>query len=370
MAYDYNNYVGNNDFRGFLAANAPQYLGFTGNDGNVDMNALAKSIYGTGRIMGDEATTWRQVQSADNRDPNYSKYEYTPSIVRGLYDNWQAAQTNATTPTNTTTTVTGAGGAGAQQGALYDTYANQANDALARALKAYNDSRSNIGGQFDTRLNELRSQRGQTEANVSQQRTQNQQHLQSSRNAIRDSASQGLRSLLAALGAQGAGGSSAAQFLAPEAVNSMATAQRSGAAQTFGENAQQIDTSWNNFLSNWNNEKKRVEDWRTNQERQAQADYDTTANRLNDILAGIRNRIQPAEAFGGQIANIAGAIPNTIAQARTYTGETPVYSPASLSSYQVATGPAAEVSQQQPMDSNMPWLNSILNRERERRNTL
>lgn len=290
-------------------------------------------------------------------------YPYTGSTSGGT------GSANLDAPTSTAGAYGGYGSAAAQAqaGAAYDTYANQANDALARALKAFNDSRANIGGQFDTRVNELGSQRTQTEANVNQQRTQNQQQLQSSRNAIRDSSSQGLRSLLAALGAQGAGGSSAAMFLAPEAVNSMATAQRAGAGQTFGENAQNIDTSWNNFLNNWSNEKKKVEDWRTNTERQTQADFDTTSKSLNDILGGIRNRIQPAEAFGSQIAGIAGSIPNTIAQARTYTGETPVYNPASLSSYQLAQGPRAEVGQTQGVDSNMPWLNSILNREKERK---
>lgn len=284
--------------------------------------------------------------------------------------------TGATTSVDTWGNPTGSAAAqaaaqqAAQQSQAYSIYEGQANDALARALKAFNDSRANVGGQYDTRINELGSQRSQTEANVNQQRTQNQQQLQSSRNAIRDSSSQGLRSLLAALGAQGAGGSSAAMFLAPEAVNSMATAQRAGAGQTFGENAQQIDTSWNNFLNNWSNEKKKVEDWRTNTERQTQSDYDNTAKTLNDILGGIRNRIQPAEAFGSQIAGIAGSIPNTIAQARTYTGETPVYNAANLSSYQLAQGPAAQVANTGGVDSNMPWLNTILNREKERKSVV
>lgn len=258
----------------------------------------------------------------------------------------------------------------AQQQAAYDTYANQANDALARALKAFNDARGNIGGQYDTRNNELLSGRDQTQANVDQQRTQNQQSLQSNRNQIRDNASQGLRSLLAALGAQGAGGSSAALYLAPEAVQNMASAQRSGANQTFGENQQSIDTSWQNYLNGFNNEKKKLDDWKTNNERQAQADYEFTAKSLNDILAGIRGRIQAPEAFGSQIAGIAGGIPNTIAQARTYTGETPTYTPASLASYQAAIGPSAQVANQQPMDSNMPWLNTILNRDKDKKGNL
>lgn len=54
MALDYNNYKGNDDFRGFLAANGfNNFLKYTGNDGGVDRNALIRANHPDGTGFND-----------------------------------------------------------------------------------------------------------------------------------------------------------------------------------------------------------------------------------------------------------------------------------------------------------------------------
>ena len=76
MALDYNNYKGNNDFRGFLAGNGfNNLLKYTGNDGGVDRDAMIRTNHPDGTGF---------------NDANDLGFEYagTSNLVRGLYNNW------------------------------------------------------------------------------------------------------------------------------------------------------------------------------------------------------------------------------------------------------------------------------------------
>lgn len=86
MALDYNNYKGNDDFRGFLAANGfDNFLKYTGNDGGVDREAMIRYNHpdGTGFNTANDLAF---------------EYAGTHHLVKGLYDNWSANRNKGDKP--------------------------------------------------------------------------------------------------------------------------------------------------------------------------------------------------------------------------------------------------------------------------------
>lgn len=380
MAYDYNSYIGNNDFRGFLAKNAPQYLSFTGNDGNVDLNALARDIYGVGNKIGDAATYIRQAQSNANKDANYTRYEYTPSIVSGLYDNWSAAQNNQKNNTTTLDNYNGSGGVGAGGSANLQALAQLGQSAgiiqnsLDRLPGQLDIARGNINRQYETGINELNSNRAASENNFNQSTIQNQQGFRTNKNTINDQASQGLRGLSRILGSFGAVGSD--MGLAGQAVAGVASAQNAGAGQNYSQNQQALDTNWGNYKNQWENEKRKRDDWKSQQMNEVEARSNSTRQDLLSRLASIRG--EEAAARGG---SFAGAAQPFIDQANqlggridelgrinpTYTGNTPVYNAPSLGSYSAGNGAVTALQERVQGGMNTPYLNALLGRDRERK---
>jgi len=266
------------------------------------------------------------IRQVDNKKQT-SKDEQTGSSTE---------QTGQNTGTTINTGYTGGGYAGpsAQDLAMYNQYLNQVGGILDQAKDAYNNQIGNIDSQFNTRTNEFNSSEAQRRADVARQRVQNQQSLLNDRNRIQDSASQGLRGLLSALGAAGAGGSSAALFNIPNAVADVETAQRSGASQNFASNEQGIDTSWANFMNNLKSERDKLRDWRDDAKNQLTAEHDRLRSDVGSIRDDLSARRGDASSLGSQLLNLKSSIPNAIRQAQSYTGNTPVYEAAKLSTYQ------------------------------------
>lgn len=123
--FDYKSYSGNNDFRGFLAKNAPYTLGYTGNDGNIDWNKV-------------------NTNGADTNVMSYAPGQATKvaADIKNLYGKWQ--QANASTigsPTN-------------YAASTYVAPATAVNyDIAGNHNAAYNEASSNQNPLYDKLLN-------------------------------------------------------------------------------------------------------------------------------------------------------------------------------------------------------------------------
>src|ERR1700757_3263396 len=258
----------------------------------------------------------------------------------------------------------------------YDQAIGTEQNALNRLPTQLGVAQGNIRTQYGQNLNELNSTKDQSQNSYNTSTNQNQQSLRTNKNQISDQASAGLRGLLRTLGAYGAGGSSDAQFVAPQAVATQASQPRAGAGQTFAQNQSGLDTNWNNFLSQDQNSRNKLNDWQTQQLNSAQAQSDQTKQDLLTKLADLTGKraeyqggsytgaaqpfLDQANALSGQIDNLGRLNP-------TYTGTTPVYNAPSLSSYEVNAGgaPHAQVGNPSALtDQTSPYLSLLLNSQK------
>lgn len=222
-----------------------------------------------------------------------------------------------------------------QTQALYNQNAGIINSALSRLPNQLAIAQGNIRGQFDQNLNELNSGKAATDQQYGQSTNQNQQQFVTNKNQINDQASSGLRSLLSVLGQHGAGGSSAALYAAPNAVGTVASQQRSGAGQTFGQNQQSLDTNYATYNTGYDNSKKQLNDWLDSQTKSAQSQSDQTRQGLLSQLAGLQPTVAAAQPYYDQINGLANEVDQLAKLNPTYTGTTPTYTAPTLDSYTV-----------------------------------
>lgn len=215
------------------------------------------------------------------------------------------------------------------------TYKDIINSALGRLPGQLNTAKANIRDQYNTNMNELNS--GKTAANqqYDQSTDQNQQQYVTNKNQINSQASSGLRSLLRVLGQHGAGGSSAALYAAPDAVGQVAQEQRSGASQNYGQNQQALDTNWNNYLTGYENSKKQLNDWLTQQNKQAESTSEQSRQDLLQQLLQLSPDQAAANDLVSKINASAGKVDSLARFRPTYGGKTPVYTAPEVASYTV-----------------------------------
>ena len=215
------------------------------------------------------------------------------------------------------------------------TYKDIINSALGRLPGQLNTAKANIRDQYNTNMNELNS--GKTAANqqYDQSTDQNQQQYVTNKNQINSQASSGLRSLLRVLGQHGAGGSSAALYAAPDAVGQVAQEQRSGASQNYGQNQQALDTNWNNYLSGYENSKKQLNDWLTQQNQKAESSSEQSRQDLLQQLLQLSPDQAAANDLVSKINASAGKVDSLARFRPTYGGKTPVYTAPEVASYTV-----------------------------------
>lgn len=339
MAINYKAYNGNQDFRGFLAANMPSALKYTGNDGNVNYADFMRANYG-GRIRG---------MSAPDGERQYNMMQGT---IKTLHNRWQQNNqhdSNSNSNQNLSLGYYGGGGgntggnrASAAQLAEYDQGIGQLEHGLGRVDNQLNARLGNIRDQYDTKQNELRSSWNRAEGQYNDQTRQNQQQRRTNINNINDRSAVGLRGLLRSLGSMGAVGSD--MQLAGRAVQNQANQQRAGAGQTYAQNQRQIDSTWGQFKNDYEDEKKKSLEWKVNEDRAAQQQAGTTRQNLLTQLAQLRSQKAAAQGANGADAaradlNRANALSSEIdnlgRQQRIYTGNKVQYNAKDLDAYKV-----------------------------------
>ena len=261
---------------------------------------------------------------------------------------------NETTYYNPTQTITSRPAIDYNAVGQYDQSIGMLDDALNRLGVQLGIAQGNINSTYGTRSNELNTAKTNNEGNYKNSSTENQQSLRTNRNAILDQQSAGLRGLLRQLGAFGAVGSDMQG--AGGAVADVASQQNSGAGQTFATNQRGLDTNWNNYLGEWANSKKRLDDWKGEQirsaEQQSLSQRQSLLTQKADLsgqgsaamggkyAGGAESGLNQARALSGQIDNLGRINP-------TYDGTAPQYTAPELSSYtqpgaapQASMGPA------------------------------
>jgi len=222
--------------------------------------------------------------------------------------------------------------------------------AGAQALQDYNTGRTQNQNAYDTTSQQSLQDFNTAKTNATNQYNtigqQSRQDYVGAKNTIGANAGSSLNSLLRLLGSRGAGGGSAAQFAAPQAVARGASIQRGEVGQTFGRNQQALDTNynlnnaafdtnygrnknaldtnfnlnsqlqdtafgrnrnaldtnWQNYLSDYGNSVTDIGNQRTNQQNNLQS---TVYRQQSDILNQLANT-------AGQRANVTGLTPGAM----------------------------------------------------------
>lgn len=272
----------------------------------------------------------------------------------------------------------GTGGSTIDQNVLgqYQTAIDTTQGALGRLPKQLGIAQGNINNQFKTNQNELNTAKNNAKSSYDTSNTQNQQNYRTDKNQIADSASSGLRGLLRTLGAYGAGGSSDALYVAPQAVATQASAERSGAGQNYAQNAQTLDTNWNNFLNEDTNSRKKLDDWRTQQLNGVESQSETTKQSLLSKLADLMGQKAAyeggsyqgaAQPFVDQANALSGSIDDLARINPSYNGVTPTYEAPTLGSYEV--NPNTQVTASNALEqSSTPFLSLLLGNNQKKPN--
>lgn len=248
------------------------------------------------------------------------------------------------------------------------------NNGLGRIDNQLNIARGNVNGQYDNQARDLQTQRDNANSNYNTSSTQNSQQLRTNKNTISDQASNGLRGLLRTLGAYGAVGSD--MSVAGQAVANQASQQRSGAGQNFAENQSGLDTNWGNYVSQFDSNKKGLEDWKQNQLNSVESQGLTNRQSLLTKLADIKNQrtallggngAVAAQPYLDQANALSGQIDNLGTQVQGYTGTAPTYEAKPLSSYDAGTGTAGVMANQGAgVGLNTPYLSLLLGKDKQK----
>lgn len=322
---------------------ASHYVYWLGQDGNVWINQdgntrnIGKAIMRNGQWNGNPESELISMHDNGTRidDPNPG--------------NKQAANTSDDVYYYGGGGSSSSGGSSAQEEAIkanmrsiYDRQIGDINHQIDSLQGQLDSDLAGVKNEYNTYRNEQQSTYNANKNDYDKNTLQNRQNLRTNRNDITDRASTGLRSMLRVLGAMGAGGGSEARYEIPRMVTNQANAEFNNAGQTYAQNQQNLDTDWGNYKNQFENDRKKLEDWYNGQVKsKKQESEQKRLNLLTDLATAYGNRAQ----YGGDYSNNFSDIYNRIAESRNrvtdlgkftptkYTGMTAVYNAPELSSY-------------------------------------
>ncbi len=300
MALDYNNYKGNNDFRGFLAGNGfNNLLKYTGNDGGVDRNALIRNNHPDGTGF---------------NDANDLGFEYagTSNVVRGLYNNWLANRNNGNKPAPTYSDPRSGGTydpraaaeakARADEIAKYREQERVASEGLGRLDRQRDIWRGNVENNYANQLNDLENSYTQSKGAYEMNKRDSEAQNRAVRSQIMEDANNQTNSLRQMFAAGGAGDSSAAQIVAPWAVGLEASRNAGSAQDAFARDRRSQDLEFASATNAYNKNKK---DWEANRQdalNNVDSQIESSRIDLNNRIMDARQKQKTASGQGLQSA--------------------------------------------------------------------
>ena len=263
--------------------------------------------------------------------------------------------------TNNSPTLGGSGGgnyASAAQLAEYEQARGQLEHGLSRLDSQLDIALGNVGKQYGVRSNELDSSFSTGQNRYGSQTTQNKQDRRGNINNINDQSSSDLRNLLRKLGSMGAVGSD--MGLVSRAVQDQSNSLRSGAGQVYAQNQRSLDTNWDTFKKDIEDDRRKLADWRNEQTDSARSQSAQTRQGLLNQLASLRAQEASARGANGAAAAradlnssnaLSAQIDNLARLNPTYTGKRIDYTPQSLDSYSVRDNTTMPANQNSPTTS-------------------
>lgn len=310
MAYNYNAYKGNNDFRGFLAANNPGLLKFTGNDGNINGQDYLRA---TGQNM---------LQNNAQENINHMR-----ATVGSLFNRWKNNQVQPPEDggggggTVWVGNGTSGGGSGysaqaaaeskakADAIAQYDETVRSANDAMAGLGHQQAVGEHNINQDINRQRNKLdanfNQSRGLYDMNTNDAITNNR----NTRQQIAENAREQTRGLQQIFAAGGAGDSSFSKIVAPFEVGKAATRQQSAVQDAYAKNRRDLDINWNNVKNAYDENVNELNANRENRLNRLRAEVEGTRNDLAEKIrqANIGKSTANGQGLAAAIASQDGA---------------------------------------------------------------
>lgn len=299
MALDYNNYKGNDDFRGFLAGNGfNNLLKYTGNDGGVDRDAMIRTNHPDGTGFNDANDLGQE-------------YAGVSSTVRGLYNNWYANRNKAKDPSPAPSNPQGGyynpqaaaeAKARADEIAKYREQERVAAEGLGRLDRQRDIWRGNVENSYAHQLNDLENSYTQSKGAYEMNKRDSEAQNRAVRSQIMEDANNQTNALRQMFAAGGAGDSSAAQIVAPWAVGLEASRNAGSAQDAFARDRRNQDLEFASATNAYNKNKK---DWETNRQdalNNVDSQIESSRIDLNNRIMDARQKQKTANGQGLQSA--------------------------------------------------------------------
>lgn len=283
------NYVGNQDFRGYL-----NYLAKNG-----DARAqLALNADGTGYVNNEGQINRGLLNEYNQAAPGAGPDEPWQQAQVDYLTQQYAAYQKALNPQN------GAGGGSAgtaqdrlDEQAYWQDQLDNADRQLARLPGQLSAGEQNIDSSYQSAYDRLLGDKEVTNRDYTTKRAQTVEDNISAKNNINAGVRNRNTGLQRLLGSKGAGNSSAATVLAPYAAAREGNQQRQQVQTAYGRNIGGLDTAWGDYEKDWTDSSNDLSTQRESQKRTLRSGISQSEAQLQEEKA--QAAVQKAQA-GGQ----------------------------------------------------------------------
>lgn len=284
---DANRYNGNNDFRGFLAANGyEKFLPYVGNDGKGDFRKMEKDPEFANQTQANLGGGMQELHDWWSKNNANMNRQYTDPRSGGSYDPRAAAEAKAR----------------ADEIAKYREQERVAAEGLGRLDRQRDIWRGNVENNYAHQLNDLENSYTQSKGAYEMNKRDSEAQNRAVRSQIMEDANNQTNSLCQMFAAGGAGDSSAAQIVAPWAVGLEASRNAGNAQDAFARDRRNQDLEFASATNAYNKNKK---DWETNRQdalNNVDSQIESSRIDLNNRIMDARQKQKTANGQGLQSA--------------------------------------------------------------------
>ena len=284
---DANRYNGNNDFRGFLAANGyEKFLPYVGNDGKGDFRKMEKDPEFANQTQANLGGGMQELHDWWSKNNANMNRQYTDPRSGGSYDPRAAAEAKAR----------------ADEIAKYREQERVAAEGLGRLDRQRDIWRGNVENNYAHQLNDLENSYTQSKGAYEMNKRDSEAQNRAVRAQIMEDANNQTNSWRQMFAAGGAGDSSAAQIVAPWAVGLEASRNAGNAQDAFARDRRNQDLEFASATNAYNKNKK---DWETNRQdalNNVDSQIESSRIDLNNRIMDARQKQKTANGQGLQSA--------------------------------------------------------------------
>ena len=285
---DANKYNGNNDFRGFLAANGyEKFLPYVGNDGKGDFRKMAQNPEYANQSQANLGGGMQELHDWWSKNNANNNRQYADPRSGGGYYNPQAAAEAK---------------ARADEIAKYREQERVAAEGLGRLDRQRDIWRGNVENNYAHQLNDLENSYTQSKGAYEMNKRDSEAQNRAVRSQIMEDANNQTNALRQMFAAGGAGDSSAAQIVAPWAVGLEASRNAGSAQDAFARDRRNQDLEFASATNAYNKNKK---DWETNRQdalNNVDSQIESSRIDLNNRIMDARQKQKTANGQGLQSA--------------------------------------------------------------------